>query len=214
MTVILRKEEQDIEARLAELDLTVSELQEVARAAYLAKASCSPLHPPTFPGTSAWGAAVYTLRSRKLPHGWRRADPGNFSITINDARRFYVVIATGDELAGRSVGKVPTTKSPKGLKTEAAVKATRQLTLFPDEAYEELQKDADLAEYKAWFLLINISKEFVALEVSSPLDMKRGKITSWHERIIVPGVSFDQSVSDDDDDGFNDDINIDVQPLS
>jgi len=217
MTEILRKDAVDVETRLRELDLSIAELHEVARAAYVAKAGCSPLHPPTYPGTAGWAAAVYTMRESKLPQGWRRADPGNFSITINDAGRFYVVIATGDQLAGRSIGKPPTTKSPKGLKTEAAVRATRQLTLFPDEAFEALKRDAELAGYKAWFLLLNIAEGEVLLELSSPMEMTNGKISSWHERIIVPGISFDPSlkgVGEGDGGGFTPDIDIDIQRVA
>lgn len=220
VTVILRKDERDVEQRLRELDLSIAELHEVARAAYVAKAGSSPLHPPTYPGTAAWAAAVYTMRDKKLPHGWRHADPGNFSITINDAKRFYVVIATGDQLAGRSIGRAPTTKSPKGMKTEAAVAATRQLTLFPDKAFDELQLNAELASFRAWFLLLNIVDGHVFIELSSPSEMERGKISSWHERIIVPPLSGDTSTmelgKDDPDrgDGFAPDVEIDVQRIA
>lgn len=213
MRQILLSDERDVAARLSELDLTIEELQEVGRAAYLSKLSCSPLHPPTFAGTSAWAAGVYTLRDQKLSDGWRMRDPGNFSITINDNRRFYIVVATGDQFAGK-FGKGPSTKSPKGLKTEAAVAATRQLSLFQDEVYEELQRDAELAKYRAWFFLLNIEETSVFMELSSPLEMVKGKIIGWSERIIVPALSGEpiQGIgSEDPTNGFSPDIEIDVQ---
>lgn len=217
MQYVVRTNELDVEARLAELDLTIEELQEVGRAAYLAKLSCSPLHPPTFGGTSGWAAGVYTLRDQKLSHGWRMRDPGNFSITINDAGRFYVVVATGDQLAGKPFGKAPSTKSPKGLKTEAAVAATRQHVLFPDEGYEELKLDAELASFRAWFLLLNIEEKGVFIELSSPAEMIKGKIVSWSERIIIPALSGDPIHGTGEDDltgGFSPDIEIDVQRVA
>lgn len=220
MTLILRKDASDVEARLHDFDLSIAEVHDVARAAYIAKAGCSPLHPPTFPGTAGWAAAVYTMRDKKLPDGWRHADPGNFSITINDAKRFYIVVATGDQLAGRSIGKPPTTKSVKGMKTEAAVAATRQLTLFPDKAFDELQLNAELSSYCAWFLLLNIVEGHVFIELSSPSEMAKGKITSWHERIIVPPLSSDPSLDDRDagapaDGGdFAPDVDFDVQRIA
>jgi hypothetical protein len=220
MTVILRKDATDVETRLRDFGLSITEIHDVARAAYIAKAGCSPLHPPTYPGTAGWAAAVYTMRDKKLPHGWRRADPGNFSITINDANRFYIVVATGDQLAGRSIGKAPTTKSVKGMKTEAAVAATRQLTLFPDKAFDELKLNAELANYCAWFLLLNIVEGHVFIELSSPSEMAKGKITSWHERIIIPPLSSDPSIEGRDagtpgDAGdFAPDVDIDVQRIA
>ena len=217
MQHVVRTNELDVAARLAELDLTIEELQEVGRAAYFAKLSCSPLHTPTFGGTSGWAAGVYTLRDQKLSHGWRMRDPGNFSITINDPGRLYVVVATGDQLAGKPFGKAPSTKSPKGFKTEAAVAATRQLVLFPDESYEELKLDAELVNFRAWFLLLNIEVNSVFVELSSPAEMIKGKIVSWSERIIIPALSGEPihgTGKDDVTGGFSPDIEIDVQRVA
>jgi hypothetical protein len=219
MTNILRTKDWDVEQRLRELDLSIAELHAVGRAAYIAKADCSKLHPPTYPGTAAWATAVLTLRDKKLPHKWRYSDPGNFSVTINDRGRFYIVVATGDQLAGRSHGKEPTTKSPKGMKTEAAVAANRQMSLFPEAIPEEVLLDAELGTYQAFFLLLNISDRQVYIELSSPSDMDKGKIVGWDERIILPPLDLDPTTGltkggDGSGNGFAPDVDVDVQRIA
>ncbi|MCG0994850.1 hypothetical protein LHT11_06500 [Acetobacter indonesiensis] len=220
MTQILRKEPHDVAARLQELGLTIAELQEVGRIAYVHKGDCSPLSPPTFPGTVAWGQAVITLREIKLPHGWRKKDPGNFSMTINDEPSIYIVVASGDQFAGITYGKTPTTKTPKGYKTEQAVNATRQIAMdlgTEDAAIVESTKCTELYTHSAWFFLINIQENSVMMEISRPSEIIKGKITSWEERIIIPTLSMesesDKDANDGDNGGFNPDIDINIQPL-
>jgi hypothetical protein len=214
MTDILRTKPWDVEHRLQELGLSTAGLHEVGRAAYRARANCSPLHPPTFPGTAGWAAGVFTLRDKYLPQGWRFADPGNFSMTINDKRGIYIVVATGDENSGRPIGKTPTTKTPKGMKTEAAVR--RQGEFWPDAVPKEEEAELGVDKFTAYWLLLNFSERSLLIELSSPSDIEGGKITAWHERIILPPIDFDTSgklVADGPSGGFAPDAEVPVERI-
>lgn len=209
--MILRSQEIEVSDRLSELGLSLKGLNEVTLAGFRARASCSPLHPPTFPGTAAWAASVHTLRSIFLPHGWRAADPGNFSMTINDERRVYIVCATGDENSGFTVGKTPTTKTPKGLRTEVAVK--RQAEFWPEEIPAEEKLAGGVTGYTAYWFLLNIVGRKIYAELSSPADIQRGKIIAWNERNVLPVRDLDLPL-DDTDSGFTPDFDIDVKRIA
>jgi len=212
---IVRTEEWQVDGRLLELDLSVAILRQVGEAALRARESCSPLHPPTYPGTAAWGASVLTLRTLALPRGFRAADPGNFSMTINDAKRFYIVAATGDEHSGYYSGRDPSTKTPKGLKTQQAVH--RQFALWPDADAETMAREGGVEGYLGMWLLLNFRHREVHIELSAPSEIRRGKIVDWHERNIVPSVTFDPEASSHDapgGDGFGPDFDIPVQRIA
>jgi hypothetical protein len=186
MAAVLRSKPHDVRQRLAELGLTVEILHDVVRAAQLARASCTPNDPPLLPGFLGYAYAIRKLRELLLPLGWRKDDPGNFSRTINDQRRIYVVVASGNEFAGRLSEAYPATKNPKGRHTEEAVKANRQIDLFPWTIPEEAKQTAETAYYQAWWLLSQTDDEAVFLELSRPHEMNGGQIIDWAERIILP----------------------------
>ena len=216
MTEVLLSKDWEVEQRLADLGLSIEGLHQVGRAAYRARANCSPasLYPPTYPGTAGWAMGVFTLRDIYLPKGWRAVDPGNFSMTINDERKIYIVVATGDENSGRPVGKTPTTKTPKGMKTEAAVRW--QGDLWPEAVPNDAVSLNGVAKYTAFWLLLNFSKRQILIELSSPSDIEGGKITAWHERIVLPSIDFEPSVeavADSADSGFAPDIDVSVQRI-
>lgn len=213
--LVLRAKEWEVSQRLRELGLDLEGMQSVSRAGYRARVGCSPLHPPTFPGTSAWAACVHGLRSQYIPAGWRFADPGNFSMTINDALKIYIVCATGDEASGKLIGRTPTTKTPKGQRTEIAVK--RQGELWPEAVPEDAAVAEGVGGYTAFWFLLNIEGRRIFSELSSPSEIQRGKITSWSERNILPVIDLDDSPivgTRGPRDGFTGEFDIPVQRIA
>jgi hypothetical protein len=90
--------------------------------------------------------------------------------------------------SGRSVRKTPTTKIPKGTKTEAVVR--RQSDLWPESIPADVVSLGGIEKYTAFWLLLNFTERQVLFELSSPSDIDGGKITAWHERIILPWIDF------------------------
>jgi hypothetical protein len=213
MAAVLYIKPHDVRHRLADLDLTVEIVQDVGRAARIAKTGCSPNHPPTFRGTAAWANAIKHLRDVLIPLGWRRDDPANFSMTINDKRRIYIVVATGDNLAGIEGPGDPRTKTAKGVWAEEALNLNRQLDLFPEAIPEHIRMRPEAAGYVAWYLLIVVSAEQIRVELSRPLDMVGDKVAVWAERIILPTFDFGPGDVEADPTDFGPDFDPDVRRI-
>lgn len=175
--------------RLAELGIAVEALQRAIVAGHVARITCTENDPPFIPGTEAWRYTVVTLRDELCPRGWRKADPGNYSLVINDAKQINIVVASADAFTRRAHGS-PRTKSLKGLYTEAATIRNRvEGDLFPETLSEDIRRVATLLEYPTWILLIYITDEEYRAELSLPVVMEDDQITSWEERIFIPDSS-------------------------
>src|SRR3954453_17034897 len=104
----------DAMRRLSELGVPVEALQRAIASGHVARITCTENDPPQIPGTEGWRMTIRTFRDEVCPRGWRKADPRNFSLTINDTRQINIVVESGDALTRQRHG-VPKTKSLKGL---------------------------------------------------------------------------------------------------
>lgn len=184
----------DARRRLMELSISVEALIKAVQAGHLARLNCTDNDPPFIPGTEAWRMVVRTLRDELVPLGWRKDDPSNYSLVINDSSEINIVVASADELTCRWPG-TPRTKSLKGLFTEAAVLKNRlEGDLFPDTVEADLRRAATVLNYKTYMLLINIDDEQCRAELSMPSDFDDQMVTGWTERIFIPIQGIDGGV--------------------
>jgi hypothetical protein len=191
MTAVIREHPFDARRRLAELGIAVEALIKALQAGYVARLSCTDNDPPFIPGTEAWRFVVRTLREELLPKGYRKADPGNFSLVINDTRKINIAVASGDALTRVASGD-PKTKHLKGLFTEAVTIRNKHFDgLFPEDIPEELRIAISVLEYPTWILLIYITDEEFRAELSYPDKIEDGQIVSWTERIFIPDSADD-----------------------
>jgi hypothetical protein len=180
-------------------------------AGHLARISCTENDPPFIPGTEAWRFVVRTLREELLKLGWRKADPGNFSLVINDKRKINIVVESGDAWTKRTPDN-PKTKSLKGLYTEAVIlRNTLESDLFPETVEEELRRVATILEHPTWMLLIHITDEGWRAELSYPETIEDGYITSWKERIFIPDEDDGRSAAATPDEVAGPDYDIPVR---
>jgi hypothetical protein len=183
---IIHETPADVMSRLAELGVPLEALRRAILAGHVARITCTDNDPPQAPGTDAWRYTIRSLRDELCPRGWRKADPHNFSLTINDAWQINIVIESGDALTRQRHGS-PRTKSLKGLFIEAAtVRNNLEADLFPETVSEELRRAAAILEYPTWILLIYITNEQFRAELSKPSAMEGEQITDWSERIFIP----------------------------
>jgi|HubBroStandDraft_2_1064218.scaffolds.fasta_scaffold16512_4 hypothetical protein len=192
MPVAVYDRPSDARRRLADLGVSVEAIINSLQAGQVARTSCTENDPPFIPGTEAWRFVVRTLRDQLLPTGaWRKADPANFSLVINDKRKISIVVASGDAFT-RRLDDSPKTKHLKGLFTEALVIRNKYIGgLFPETLSEELRIAVAVLEYPTWILLINITDDDVRAELSYPDEIKDGQIVSWKERIFIPDTADD-----------------------
>ena len=186
MLVAIHQHPFDARRRLAELGVAVEAIITALQAGHVARLSCTDNDPPFIPGTEAWRFVVRTLREELLPKGYRKADPANFSLVINDARRINIAVASGDGLTRRPHAS-PKTKHLKGLFTEAVtIRNKYEVGLFPELTSEELRTAVSVLEYPTWILLIYITDDEIRAELSYPDEIEDGQIVSWKERIFIP----------------------------
>jgi hypothetical protein len=177
-----------------ELSISVEALIKAVQAGHLARLNCTDNDPPFIPGTEAWRMVVRTLRDELVPLGWRKDDPSNYSLVINDSSEINIVVASADELTCRWPGK-PRTNSLKGLFTHAAVlKNSLEDDLFPDTVEADLRRAANILNYKTYMLLININDEQCRAELSLPSNYDEYMVTDWAERIFIPIPEIDGGV--------------------
>ncbi len=180
--------------RLMELGVSMEALQRAIADGHARRIASSPNDAPHMPGTYAWAQTLCTLRDELLPLGWRKADPGNFSLTINDARKINVVVESGDRFT-RKAHAEPRTKGLKGLYIEAVALRNRlEMDMFPETVADALRRVAALLEYQTYILLeyqtyillIHIKDDSYVAELSLPDIVEDNQIVSWKERIFIP----------------------------
>jgi hypothetical protein len=204
MSLPAYKFESAVISRLQEVfGLAEDSIQDVIMQGLLARTSCSPHHPRTFPGLSQWANTVSALRGKTAPLGWDYSDNNNFPLAIHPSGSLVVVVQTGDRETGTA--GIPSNRAPKGANTEDAVSINmRQMSLF--ETTEEFTVNQGSDKPIMWVLLYHVAANEIRYELSLPLKMVGGKIRSWQERIVFPPIKLDQTdfeIGDDDGTEFN-----------
>ncbi|MFD3519471.1 hypothetical protein [Streptomyces sp. NPDC058653] len=192
--------------RLAELGLSIEEIETVLRRAEAERNFCTPFDPLSLPGNIFWGRTVRFLRETYVRKGWRSASPSNVPLLISPTDDFAVTASSGSKETGFAA-LTPSTRYPKGSAVIRRVETNRQLTLPGYEVETEPQEVGD--GIPTWFLLyqhVNMQTGTrVYAELSLPSNTgSRGKIDTWHERIILPWIDFEGVTpfpSEDDGDG-------------
>ncbi len=193
-STILHQHPHDAKRRLAELGVSLEAVINAVFAGRTARLNCTDNDPPFIPGTEAWRFVVRTLREELLPLGWRKDDPSNFSLVINDSKLLNIVVASADAYTCVPHAS-PRTKSLKGMFTEAAVlKNNLETDLFPDTVVAELRRAATILSYPTWMLLIFIDDDNCRAELSLPSAFDERHVTAWAERIFIPEIGVDGGV--------------------
>ncbi|WP_330297654.1 hypothetical protein [Streptomyces sp. NBC_00503] len=190
--------------RLAELGLSIERIEDVLQRAEAERNFCTPLDPVSLPGNIFWGRTIRFLREAYIPKGWRSASPNNVSLLISPTEGFAVTASSGSKGTGYA-GLIPSTRYPKGSAVIRRVETNRQLMLPGETVEAELHDVGD--GIPTWFLLyqhVNTpTGTRLYYELSLPNNAgSRGKIDSWHERIIFPYLDFEGfNPFPNDDDG-------------
>lgn len=179
----------DEQPRLQELfGLSSSDLQDVIAQGFLGRTGCTSHHPKTYPGLAQWADTVRALRDKTVPLGWTTTDDNNFPLSIHPSKTQSIAVQTGDRDTGITGGN-PANRAAKGTNTEEAVAINqRQLTLF-----DNLPDSRPSSEGGAimWVLLYHVAPNEIRYELSLPMQMVGGKISSWQERIVFPAIQID-----------------------
>ncbi|MEU4892010.1 hypothetical protein AB0B12_23495 [Streptomyces sp. NPDC044780] len=196
-----------VDKRLAELGLSFEEIEVVLRRAEAERNFCTPFDPVSLPGNIFWGRTVRFLRETYVPKGWRSASPSNVPLLVAPTDDFAVTASSGSRETGLAA-LTPSTRYPKGSAVIRRVETNRQLTIF---GYEEEPEPQDVGDgIPTWFLLYQHVNTEAGTRLYSELSLpnnagSRGKIDSWHERIVLPWIDFEgfNPFPDDDEGGID-----------
>lgn len=208
--IIVRSDRVDVGTRLDELGLKIEDLQEAAKANFLAQASCTNNDAPTAAGFLGWNATVRVLREFLSSKGWVRKNIKNSPRLIHPDGDFAIMFATGDDATGISA-LMPRTRSHKGTTTRDSINDNSlQTSLFDDESLPKVVPFRKYIENKSsknitWVFLVHVQidesaenpKHIVRSELSLPVNMDdSGHINDWSERIIVPEIDINPDAAD------------------
>jgi hypothetical protein len=181
---------------LASLGLTEEILLNSARSAYLAFIDRTPHRPELATAIDAWGEGVSSLRAGLAPFGWQYDDKNNYSRSISTEKRIAIVVARGGINTG-IIGSTPTTKCPKGAKTNGALKKNRDLQgiqqMKLDHPIFQRNTEEIHEDLTTWFYLYDWTETEIRSELSLPLNMSNGYINTWKERIILQPIPLGSS---------------------
>src|SRR5258707_6716414 len=95
----------DVDERLAQLKLERGTFVTAAQEHYVAFASCTANHPPTFPGLAAWAETNRSLADGLTILRWgTRQNERNLPLVVNNAGTMAITASSGDEGTGREDG--------------------------------------------------------------------------------------------------------------
>jgi len=189
----------DRNSRLYALGLDEATVEEIVVYGLKARQACSPLSPPSYPGTVQWAETIIGSRIALIPKDWTPNDDHNFSRIVNPEETVAIIVATGDEHTGIATGE-PRTRYPKGPETTAAVKANVQMA-FPGLAIAQFEQ-ASPSTLETWIALLSTNEFECRYELSRPQAQdKEGRVIAWPDRIIFPPIEIEGLPGRDDDDG-------------
>lgn len=192
MTAVVHREPDEVRQRLAELGLDEEPLKDAVRRGQLAFLSCTPNHPPQFPGMSAWAETVCAVREYVMPLGWRRSNDSNYALSVNPSGQMAIAVATGNDGTGRA-DATPSTNACKGPSTSDAIAANQLRFSFMEQSVTPRRTPAPAASGRAtWILLIHRAAGEVRCELSLPISIgEDGHIDAWRERILLSSIPLD-----------------------
>ncbi|WP_439940050.1 hypothetical protein [Streptomyces sp. BBFR115] len=214
---VVHAENPRVRDRLAELGLSVEAIEDALRRAEAERSFCTPLDPVSLPGNIFWGRTIRFLRETCIAEGWTSASPSNVPLLVAPSGDFAITASSGSADTGYAA-LTPSTRYPKGNAVMKRVEANRQLLLFGERDAEPERQDVGDG-IPTWFLLYHHARTDQGTRLHAELSFpnapgNRGKISSWHERIILPWIDFEgftPFVEDIDDQGG---IDIPIERLS
>ena len=176
------------EARLAELDLRLEDLDAAVWAGMNARASAPPLGPTNGPGLLDWIHRVGKLREVLVGQGWSRYDKWNAGLVRHPDKPVVLGALQGNRHTGNEDGPLRSdyTKGP------AIAAMTR------DNDHDQFSLFADIERHegvKLWFLVTYVvardDRLVVLREISQPEPTPQGQVIDhWAHRIVLPPLDF------------------------
>lgn len=191
LATVIVHETNDVDARLASLQLDRQVLIDALLQANMYRARLTSHHPRLYRYATLTNETVAALRDSLVPRGWEKQDEGHYELVINPELNLAIAVASGDAGTGEK-SRIPSNKSEKGPRTVKAVRDNQTADLFPETlpTASEAEPAVD-----TWILLHRLFDSEIRLELSRPngYDVSERFVTSWSERILLGAISLDDN---------------------
>lgn len=176
----------EVAATLAAMDLSIDVLTDSANAGEQAAVRATAAHPRTAAGLNRWIETVGTARDHLADRGpWLIDDPQNRPLAVHTSGNgLALAFASGDSLTGHQDLK-PNVARKKGRATTGSyAQLTIPFTLPPSNNHAPAARGP-------WIFLYYRGEHELRMEVSLPTMFDQGRVVDWHQRIILPPLTFD-----------------------
>lgn len=200
----LLEAEHEIKSRLAQIDLTINKLSEVAKRAIAQKSSAVSNHPVNAPGTFAYHEGVRAMRDIFVDDvTWKKSVENGIEYIENPSKKIKIMYQNVDHACNRSRDPQPISKRG-GIAKRNAI-SSNQLDLFGRET----------PSTNVWVICVSENKGIVNAEISLPAEiLKNGCFSHFIERIFIlqnHDLENNSNNSEDSGDQYNDDIRISLK---
>jgi hypothetical protein len=211
----------DVDERISELGLKREIFETAAKENYAAFASCTPNHPPTFPGLSAWAEMNRSIADSLIIARWgAKQSERNLPLVVNNSQTMAITASSGDEYTGRKED-FPGTSSAKGPCSADFVRANKRQQKFAFmEDPTEIRAAMKIPGRSTWIYLVyrDLTHNELRHELSRPISMSEdGHVNDWAERIIFSSIPLDPEIrlvgNDTGTDGQSGEITVEIKKL-
>lgn len=174
---------------LASLGLNEEVLTGAVRQGVQQATNITAFHPVTTRGFVQWAETVASLRQALADKDWEISDPQNSPRVSSPDGKTSILVIGGNADTGRSPKVMPRTARRRGPTTHAAVESNGPgLGLRGGVQGVLIEMPRPAEESQTWVLLYYWSTDSaeVRAELSLPLSIEAGEITTWGPRILLP----------------------------
>jgi hypothetical protein len=173
----------------------------------------------TRPGYVRWATPLRYLGDLYVPKAWKRERPSCYELLISPDGKRAITVAQGDSATGTE--RMPSTLLDRGPLTRQAVEGNMNQLRFPVEVHPDFAPD-EIPGMKIWMLLSYFDRAAnqIRSELSVPVeftrspgalgDKRRGHVTKFSPRIILPTITLTASASIADEETASEPIDVPV----
>ena len=165
----------EVDARLAELAVQRTWLEEAALQGELQRRLTSPLEFDGAPAYKAASMGLRVIRELSIGAGWHPERYMSIPVAFNNDETVAISVTEGDEYVGVLGERDPSTKAIKGPNTAKVVDDNR-LFEFPPVSFW-------------YFLTYSDERQTLRAELSSPAIEEGGRVSQWLERILLGSIT-------------------------
>lgn len=166
--------------------LTIEDFAEIALAVHFQTQHIDHDYAPAYRASSLQGEMLGMTRKKLAAYGWKNQDvQGGGGLSVSPDDKIAIAVITGTQETGQAFG-IPTNTALKGTMLENAIAKKTFTDLFGKMSVDGIQ---------LWLLIFHHRGSTVQMELSRPSEFHNGRIGAFAERIALPTVNLDASVS-------------------